>query len=86
MLVQIQGVIRGKQIELERETGLPSGSTVVVRIEPKRVPLEERRRLVDMLCGAWANDTSLKSIFEEIEQLRTIALPREVNFHAAFLP
>ena len=83
MLVPIQGIIRGKQIELERETGLPSGSTVVVRIEPRRVPLEERRRLVDVLCGAWANDTSLKSIFEEIEQLRALALPREVNFHAA---
>lgn len=82
MLTQLQGVIRGKQIELERETGLPSGSVVFVRVEPKRLSLDEKKRLIDLLCGAWAGDASLTAIFSEIEQLRALALPREVKFNA----
>ena len=83
MVLQLHGIIKGKQIELERETGLPSGSAVVVRVEPKRLPLEEKRRLADALCGVWANDASLKPLFAEIERLRAIASPREVSFNAA---
>ena len=83
MLVQMQGVIKGKQIELERETGLPSGSTVVVNIQPTSLTLEDRRQLVDLLCGAWADDASLRPIFAEIERQRTMTTPREVNFHVA---
>ena len=35
-MMQIQGIIRGKQIELEREVELPSGSAVIVNIQPSR--------------------------------------------------
>jgi len=83
MALQIRGTIKGKRIELERETGLPSGSSVVVKIEPKPLDLEEKRSLVDSLCGTWADDSSLSVIFAEIEQRRAMILPREVNFHVA---
>jgi len=83
MVLQIRGTIEGKRIELERETGLPPGSSVMVKIEPKPLDLEEKRHLVDLLCGAWAEDSSLKVIFTEIEQRRAMTLPREVNFYAA---
>ena len=82
MATHVQGVIRGKHIELEHEIGLPSGSIVMVRIEPKGLSLEEKRRLVMSLCGAWASDASLGPIFAEIEQQRALSMPREVNFHA----
>lgn len=45
--------------------------------------LEEKRQMVDFLCGAWADDVSLKPIFAEIERQRTITMPREVNFQVA---
>jgi hypothetical protein len=83
MVLQLHGIVKGKQIELERETGLPSGSVVLVRVEPERLPLEEKRRLVDVIFGAWADDSSLKTVFAEIEKLRAITPPREVNFDAA---
>jgi len=83
MVLQLNGIVKGKQIELERETGLPSGSVVVVRVEPKRLPLEEKRRLVDILSGVWADDSNLMALFAEIESLRDITPPREVNFDAA---
>jgi hypothetical protein len=82
MLVQIQGVIRGKQIELEHETGLPAGSVVIVEIQPKPLSLEEKRQLVDSLCGVWASDSSLPPTFKEIEQQRILTIPREINFDA----
>lgn len=83
MALQLQGIVKGKQIELERETGLPIGSSVVVRVEPKRLTLEEKKRLADSIFGSWAGDTSLKAIFAEMEKLRAITPPREVNFDAA---
>ncbi|MBI4640027.1 MAG: hypothetical protein HY731_05000 [Candidatus Tectomicrobia bacterium] len=83
MFVQMQGVIHGKHIELERDTGLPSGSIVIVNIQSKPLTLEENRQLVDALCGAWANDTNLTPIFAEIEHQRNITISREVHFHVA---
>ena len=81
--MQLQGVIHGKRIELERETELPAGSIVIVNIHPKLLNLEEKRQLVDLLCGTWADDTSLGAIFAEIEQRRAMTQPRTFSFHAA---
>ena len=83
MSVQLQGVIHGKHIELEQEPGLPAGSIVLVSIQAKPPTLEEKRQLVDVLCGAWAGDASVGPIFAEIEQQRALAVPREVSFDVA---
>ena len=83
MQVQLQGVINGKHIELEQEPGLPAGSVVLVSIHAKLPTLEEKRQLVDVLCGAWADDASLGPIFAEIEQQRALTVPREVGFDVA---
>ena len=83
MALHLHGIVKGKRIELERETGLPSGSPVVVRLEPGRLSLEEKRRLVDVLSGAWTGDSSLKTLFAEIERSRAVTSPRDVNFDAA---
>ncbi|MGH2521542.1 MAG: hypothetical protein ACRDH2_03465 [Anaerolineales bacterium] len=83
MVAQLHGIIHGKQIELERETGLPSGSAVIVQIQPKPLTLEEKRRLLHRLSGAWADDTSLIAIFNEIEKQRSLTTPRDVNFNVA---
>jgi hypothetical protein len=83
MVAQLHGVIHGKQIELEHETGLPYGSVVIVQIQPKPLSLEEKHQMVDALCGTWAGDPSLTPIFTEIEQQRALTTARTVNFHAA---
>ncbi len=70
MSIQLQGVIKGKYIELEHDTGLPSGSNVVVQIQAKPLSLEEKQQIVDTLSGVWQTDRSLLPIFEEIEQQR----------------
>ena len=75
-----QGIINGKYIELDQEIRLPKGSIVEVEIKPKALTLEEKRKLVDSLCGSWAEDESIKSIFEEIEAKRNMSKLREVNF------
>ncbi len=83
MTMQAYGVINGKQIELERETGLPSGSAVMLEIYPAPLTLSEKRELADQLCGSWSNDDSLRVIFAEIEQQRAATKPREVSFDAS---
>ena len=82
MVMRRTGVISGRQIELDRETGLRDGARVDVQIEHARLPLEELRRRVDALCGAWGTDDSLGAVFEEIERARQRATPREVRFDA----
>ncbi len=79
MLTQVAGILNGKNIELEREIGLPSGSKVIVHIMPKRVTLEEKRRLIRQLCGSWKNDLTLPIVFAEVDAARLSALPREVH-------
>ena len=81
--MQLQGIVKGKQIELERETGLPSGAVVTVSIEAMPLTLTDKRRLVDLLCGAWANDSTIPTVFAEIERQRASATPRGANFDAA---
>lgn len=83
MITQLNGIIRGKQIELERETGLPAGAEVVVTIERRPLTLEDKRRLLRRLSGSWANDPSLKAIFEEIQRERAQSQPRDVDFNVA---
>lgn len=83
MLTHIRGVIHGKQIELDQETELLAGSRVVIDVKAQSLSLDEKRDWVDRLCGAWADDPSLKTIFAEIEQGRTFAIPRKVDFDAA---
>ncbi len=79
MLTQVSGTINGKNIELEREIGLPFGAKVIVRITPKRLLLEEKRKLIRQLCGTWTNDLTLPIVFTEIEMGRLNALPRDIH-------
>ena len=75
--------MHGKQIELERDTGLPPGSIVEVSIEPESLTLAEKRRLLDSVHGAWADDSSLGPIFAKIERRRAATIPRDTDFDAA---
>lgn len=70
MVVQLSGVIHGRSIELERDVGLPDGCEVRVRIESQRLSLEERRKRVRALCGAWRTDETLEEIFAAISRER----------------
>ena len=82
--MHMHGFVKGKQIVLDRETGLPDGVSVFIKIETEpRTSVAERRRLVDSLCGVWANDKNLKTVFAEIERVRATAAPREVSFDVA---
>ncbi|MCF8373328.1 MAG: hypothetical protein K9H64_17045 [Bacteroidales bacterium] len=69
-VMRAQGVILGKTIELLHKTDLPDGLPVMVNICAESLSLSEKRKLVDELCGSWAGDSSLKSIFMEIENDR----------------
>lgn len=82
MVMRVTGIIKGRRIELDRETGLNDGARVDVRIEHSTPPLDELRRRVDALCGAWGADESLGVVFDEIERARLTAAPREVRFDA----
>jgi hypothetical protein len=82
-VVTRRGIIRGKDITLEAETGLPPGAAVVVTIRPEMLTLEQKRQLIDELRGSWADDPSLEKVFAEIARERRAAVARDVDFDAA---
>jgi hypothetical protein len=49
-------------------------------LQKPRLSLTQKQNLVDQLCGAWADDSSIPPIFLEIEQERALNQPREVSF------
>ncbi len=56
--VELRGVIRGRTIELEAETGRPDGAAVTVRLMDRKPELtdEEKRERLMRSFGAWAGD------------------------------
>jgi hypothetical protein len=42
MVIYANGIIRGSRIELDKETGLPDGTAILVRIEPAAHPVMRR--------------------------------------------
>lgn len=80
MVVKAQGVLRGRRIELETPvTELPDGSLVSVELRPRELSLAEKRRLAEELAGAWAGDSSLDAIFDEIQERRHQYQGRSIN-------
>ncbi len=76
---KIKGTVHGKTIELEQAPSLPDGSQVSVSLEPLLYSVEERRRLILDLSGAWKNDPSIVAIFKEIARERRTHRGREVR-------
>ena len=83
MTISSRGVIKGRQIKLDRVTGLPDGARVQVRIKAPSRTLEERRRLAARLFGSCADDPTFGAAMAEIERYRHLSPPREVDFDVA---
>jgi hypothetical protein len=69
MTITLKGEIEEHAIKLPEWFHLPDGTKVTIKIEPE-ISREEKLRLAESLCGAWADDPSIDSIFEEIEKER----------------
>ena len=78
--MQVQGVMKGKYIELPHTIGIPDGMTIVLDIHIFSPTFEEQQDLIDQLCGSWAHDPSLPEIFAEIDRQRQRSLPRDAHF------
>jgi hypothetical protein len=80
MKTELKGVIHGKRIELEQESGLPDGQSVSVTLETlpqtgataKADSLESLRRA----AGAWSDDPAgLDRFLEWNRQQRKVSRP-----------
>ncbi len=46
----------------------------------KKKSLEEKKNIIESLCGSWADDNSINAIIKEIDLQRHAYLGRKVNF------
>jgi uncharacterized protein YdeI (YjbR/CyaY-like superfamily) len=58
---------------------LPDGTRVIVKIEPI-LKTREKLKIISELSGAWSDDPTIMSIFEELERKRHHNIGREVSF------
>jgi len=83
MTIHAKGILKGRLIELDHPLDLPEGSKVSVTIEQPELSLDEKRQAIRRATGAWADDPTIKAVFEEIERERAAERPREIDFDAA---
>jgi len=79
--VTANGILHGDRVDLERSVHeLPDGARVSITISPRELTLDEKRKIADELCGAWADDPSIPGIFEEIFRDRRKSIGRDIDF------
>jgi predicted DNA-binding antitoxin AbrB/MazE fold protein len=78
MTIIVKSKIEKGSIRLPKRVHFPEGTRVIVRIEPI-LKTKEKIAIASELCGAWSDDPSIASIFEEIEQKRHRYHGREVS-------
>ena len=83
MYASFEGIVKGKQIDLDRDSGLTSGTRVEVMVRPKlALSLAERKRKIEALCGSCADDPTFAAAVAEIVRDRKKHMPREIEFDA----
>ena len=79
MTITVKSKIEKGWIRLPKKVRLPDGTRIVVKIEPI-LKTKDKQKIVSELSGAWSDDSTIMSIFEELEQERHHNLGREVTF------
>ena len=49
-------------------------------LRQRKKSLEEKKNIIESLCGSWADDKSIDAIFKEIDLQRHIYSGRKINF------
>jgi len=69
MTIIIKNKIEKGTIKLPEKAYLPDGTQVIAKIEPV-LEVQEKKRVISELSGAWSDDPSIMIIFKEIEEKR----------------
>ena len=81
MHINANGKIHGDRIDLDRILSeFADGAAVNVSVTARELSLDDKRRLIDSLCGSWRNDPTIESIFAEIARERSASVERSVTF------
>jgi predicted DNA-binding antitoxin AbrB/MazE fold protein len=79
MTITVKSKIEKGWIRLPKKVRLPDGTRIIVKIEPI-LKTKDKQKIVSELSGAWSDDSTIISIFEELEQERHHDPGREVTF------
>jgi predicted DNA-binding antitoxin AbrB/MazE fold protein len=79
MTITVKSKIEKGCIRLPKKVHLPDGTRVIVKIEPI-LKTREKLKIISELSGAWSDDPTIMSIFEELERKRHHNIGREVSF------
>jgi hypothetical protein len=83
MTVTAEGTVRGRQVELDADSGLPDGARVRVILEASASTTPNKRERMAALFGICADDPTFTAALAEIERQRGRIPPRQVDIDAA---
>jgi len=69
-----------KEIDSLSPESLNEVDDFISSLRQKRRSLEEKKSIIELLCGSWADDESIDVIFKEIDLQRHIYPGRKVDF------
>lgn len=71
----LHGRIHGRSIALDEDPKMAEGTPVIADVSPEPAHSED----ISDLCGAWRDDPTIPSLFEEIQAAREADQGREVG-------
>ena len=69
-----------KEIDSLSPESLNEVDDFISSLRQKKRSLEEKKSIIELLCGSWADDESIDVIFKEIDLQRHIYPGRKVDF------
>lgn len=79
--MKIQGIKRGKTIELLEYIDVPDGAEITLEVDTTQLVSEEERLLkLNSLFGTWENQPDLDEAFAEIDRKRHDYYGRDIEY------
>lgn len=82
-MLEVEGIIHGRRVDLNDATDLPDGARVRVVLQPLPPAGEEARRRFSTLFRACVDDPSFADAVEAAEAQRHALPPRDVDLDEA---
>lgn len=82
-MLEVEGVIHGRRVDLDADTGLPDGVRVRMKIDAPLLTKAEKLAVFESVFGSCAGDPTFAAAVAEAEALRHANLPRDVDLDVA---
>ncbi len=78
-MLEVEGTVHGRRVDLDVDVGLPDGARVKVTIDAASLTRQQKLAVFESVFGSCAGDPTFSQAVAEIEALRDSRPPRDVE-------